>query len=140
MRKAVIADDESVIVRGLKKLIDWNAYQIEVSGEAHNGEQLKKCIEETDPDLVVTDIRMPGLSGLEVLRWNRERGGRTKFIFVTAYQEFSYAQEAIKNGAVDYLIKPVGRRELEDAVKKAVQMLDEQDTVEIFKPEKDVFR
>ncbi|MCD8230837.1 MAG: response regulator [Clostridiales bacterium] len=140
MRRVVIADDESVIVRGLKKLIDWNAFQVEIVGEAHNGEQLMRCIEETDPDLVVTDIRMPGSSGLEVLQWNRERGGRAKFIFISAYQEFSYAQEAIKNGAVDYLIKPVGRRELEEAVRKAMQILDEQDTVEIFKPEKDEFR
>ncbi len=140
MRKVVIADDESVIVRGLKKLIDWDAYQIEVAGEACNGEQLKQCIEETEPDLVVTDIRMPGLSGLEVLQWNKERAGKTKFIFISAHQEFSYAQEAIKNGAVDYLLKPVSHRELEDAVKKALQILEEQDTVEIFKPEKDEFQ
>ncbi|MCC8017628.1 MAG: response regulator [Lachnospiraceae bacterium] len=140
MRKAIIADDERVIVRGLKKLIDWEALGIEIVAEANDGTELMECILREEPDVVVADIQMPGISGLEVLRRYNEHGGKAKFIFVSAYQEFSYAQEAIKNGAVDYLLKPVGAKDLEDAVKKALQILEEQNTAEIFKPEKDEFQ
>ncbi|MCD8365396.1 MAG: response regulator [Clostridiales bacterium] len=140
MWKLVIADDERVIVKGLKKLVDWESLGIEVVGEAYDGKQLKLCMEETDPDIVVTDIEMPVMSGVDVLRWDREREGKARFIFVSAYQEFSYAQEALKSGAVDYLLKPVSHKELEEAVKKALHMLEAQNTMDFFKPEKDEFQ
>lgn len=137
MWKAVIADDEGVIVNGLKKLIDWSSLEVSVEGIARDGLQLKQIIEEVDPDLVIADIMMPKLTGLEVIRWYNESHNKAKFIFVSGYERFSYAKEAIKSGAVDYLLKPVGRRELEDAVQKAIHMLKDQNTVEIFREEKD---
>lgn len=140
MWKIVIADDERIIVKGLKKLIDWEALGSEVVGEAYNGEQLKKLIEYADPDIVLTDIMMPYMTGLEIIEWYNKTGGRAKFIFISGYQEFSYAQEAIKNGAVDYLLKPVSEHDLETAVKKAIRQIEEQNTVEIFREEKDEFR
>jgi len=140
MRKLVIADDERIIVRGLKKLVDWESLGVEIVGEAYDGEGLMRCVEKMEPDLVVTDIQMPGMTGVDVIRWNRERGGKTRFIFVSAHQEFSYAQEALRSGAVDYLLKPVGQKDLEEAVKKALNVLEAQNTVEIFKPEKDEFQ
>ena len=69
-----------------------------------------------------------------------ETQGKAKFIFVSGFEKFSYTREAIKNGAVDYLLKPVGQKNLEEAVKKAIQLLEEQNTVEIFKEEKDEFQ
>ncbi len=140
MWKLVIADDERLIVKGLKKLIDWKALDVEIVGEANDGHQLKACISHVAPDLILTDITMPGCSGLDVLNWYNEQNGKGKFIFVSGYQKFSYAQEALKAGAVDYLLKPVGHKDLEKAVKKAIQMLEEQNTVEIFKTEKDEFQ
>ncbi|MCD8301290.1 MAG: response regulator [Clostridiales bacterium] len=140
MWKLIIADDERLIVKGLKKLIDWEAFGVEIVGEAYNGEQLKKSIEYLEPDIVLTDIRIPYITGLEVLRWNNERKGKARFIFVSGYQEFSYVQEALKDGAVDYLLKPVGAKELEEAVKKAIKILEAQTVVDIFKPEPDEFR
>ena len=137
MWKIVIADDEGVILQGLKKLIDWESLDAELVGEAKDGQRLKEVIEATQPDIVIADIMMPYMTGLEVIRWNAEINGHAKFIFISGYQEFSYAREAIKNGAVDYLLKPVGRKELEEAVHKAIDRLVEQNTVEIFKKEDD---
>ena len=135
MWKVVIADDEGVILQGLKKLIDWQSIDVALVGEARDGQRLKEVIEETQPDIVIADIMMPHMTGLEVIRWYAGQGSHAKFIFISGYQEFSYAREAIKCGAVDYLLKPVGRKELEDAVQKAIQRLVEQNTVEIFKRE-----
>lgn len=137
MWKVVIADDEGVILQGLKKLIDWKKVDVELVGEARDGQQLKKVIEQTDPDIVIADIMMPHMTGLEVIRWYNEMHSHAKFIFVSGYQEFTYAKEALQSGAVDYLLKPVARKDFEDAVRKAIQKLEEQNTIEIFKEEDD---
>lgn len=94
-------------------------------------------IEQTDPDIVIADIMMPHMTGLEVIRWYNEMHSHAKFIFVSGYQEFTYAKEALQSGAVDYLLKPVARKDFEDAVRKAIQKLEEQNTIEIFKEEDD---
>lgn len=132
MWKAVIADDEGVIVNGLKRLIDWESLDVSIEGDARNGEQLLKEIERVEPDLVITDIKMPKMTGLEVLRRCASMQSKAKFIFISGYEEFSYAKEALQNGAVDYLLKPVGRRELEEAVRKAITRREDQHTVDIF--------
>ena len=140
MWKLVIADDERLIVKGLSKMVDWEALNIELAGFAYDGEQLKKTIEFADPDIVLTDIMMPYMTGLEVLHWNNDKKGKAKFIFVSGYEEFSYAQEALKNGAVDYLLKPVGQKDLESAIRKAIRVIEKQNTVEIFNEDKDEFQ
>lgn len=137
MWKAVIADDEGVILQGLKKLVDWTNMDVHLVGEARDGQQLKEVMEETDPDIVITDIMMPHRTGLDILRWCNEADMHAKFIFISGYQEFTYAKEALQSGAVDYLLKPVARKDLEDAVRKAIQKLEEQNTIEIFKEEDD---
>ena len=137
MWRVVIADDEGVILQGLKKLIDWKSLEVELVGEARDGQRLKEVIEETKPDIVIADIMMPHMTGLEVIRWYYETHSHAKFIFISGYEEFSYAKEALKNGAVDYLLKPVGRKELEEAVGKAIEKLEEQNTIEIFREEDD---
>ena len=115
MWKAVIADDEGVILQGLKKLVDWTNMDVHLVGEARDGQQLKEVMEETDPDIVITDIMMPYRTGLDILRWCNEADMHAKFIFISGYQEFTYAKEALQSGAVDYLLKPVARKDLEDA-------------------------
>lgn len=137
MWKAVIADDEGVILQGLKKLVDWTNMDVHLVGEARDGQQLKEVMEETDPDIVITDIMMPYRTGLDILRWCNEADMHAKFIFISGYQEFTYAKEALQSGAVDYLLKPVARKDLEDAVRKAIQKLEEQNTIEIFREEDD---
>lgn len=130
MLNAVLADDEPIIIRGLKKLIPWEKLGIRIIGEAWTGKGLLELIERHAPDLVVTDISMPDGNGIDVIRELQRRGLRTKVIFISAYQEFSYAKDALAYGAVEYLVKPVDQAMLADAVMKAVTQLQEENEEE----------
>lgn len=132
MIRAILADDEGIILKGLKKLIDWEKLGIRIVGEAADGEEALRLIEEKKPRLVVSDIAMPGLSGLEMLRRIGRQSPDVKVIFVSGYQEFSYAQDAVRYGAVDYLLKPVEKEELERAVCKAVSLIDDQSRLSLL--------
>ena len=113
MFKIIIADDEPVIIRGLKKMMNWERLNAEVIGEAANGEELLKKTEELKPDIIISDVAMPRKTGLDVIRQIRENGWKIKVIFLSGYQEFDYVKKAISYEAVDYLLKPVGQEELE---------------------------
>lgn len=133
MWKVLLADDESVIVKGLRKLIDWAALEIEIVGEATDGLTAAQLIGQTHPDLVVSDIRMPGLTGLELME--RFKGGvqAPKFIFVSGYEEFEYARQALSGGAVDYLLKPVAADALEKAVRRALGLMADSSAAALFR-------
>ena len=88
-------------------MVDWDSLDCEVIGEAHNGKELYALVRENNPQIVVSDIKMPGMTGLDVVKQCREDGLETRFIFISGFQEFSYAQAALQYGAVDYLLKPV---------------------------------
>ena len=143
MWKVLLADDESLIVKGLKKLINWAALDIEVVGEATDGLMAASMIEQTNPDLVISDIRMPGLTGLELLE--RYKGGMQapKFIFISGYEEFEYVRQALSGGAVEYLLKPVSAEALEKAVRKALGSMADSSAAAMFRqtsvPLKDLF-
>lgn len=132
MLRAILADDEAIIVKGLKKLIDWEKMGIRIVGEAGDGEEALALILEKKPDLAVSDIAMPKLNGLDMLNRLNELGIGTKVIFVSGYQEFSYAKKAVTYGAVDYILKPVEQEELEQAIKKAVSQIDEKSRLSIL--------
>lgn len=122
MRKItmIVADDEPVIVNGLKLIIDWDSLGVEIIGEALDGQELLRLLREKEPDLIVSDICMPGLSGIDVLREIRNSDCPSKVIFISAYKEFAYAQDALKYGALNYLVKPVDTAALEQVVQDAV--------------------
>ena len=107
MLRVILADDEAVIVKGLKRLIDWKKMDAVIIGEAGNGKEALNLIREKKPDLVVSDISMPELDGLELLKEINRMGLCTRVIFISGYQEFSYAKKAVTLGAVDYILKPV---------------------------------
>ncbi|THF77812.1 response regulator transcription factor [Cohnella fermenti] len=120
MLTVYLADDEPVILRGLRKLLDWDKLGLEIIGECRNGDDLIRAIEADKPDLVITDIAMPRMTGIEVLKRIREGGWPTRVVFISAYREFSYAQDALSFGAAGYLIKPINRAKLEEIVRKTV--------------------
>ncbi len=120
--RVLLADDESVILRVLKKLISWENLGLSIVGEASDGLELKQQIVEQDPDLIVTDISMPGCTGIDIIREIHEAGRSVKVIFISTYQEFTYAQQALQYGALDYLVKPVNKSQLEQVVTKAVSL------------------
>ena len=112
MLTVYIADDEVWITLGLTKLLEKSGYDIWVVGTANNGITAKEEIAEFKPDILFTDIRMPGMTGLELLREIPEVSPATKVVMISGYAEFSYAQEAIQLHAYDYLLKPIKEEEL----------------------------
>lgn len=106
MIKVLIADDEPLVQIGLKSMIDWNALGFEICGTAANGDVAYEMIENFMPEIVITDIQMPCLSGLELAKKCRETYGRLPvFIILTSYEDFHYAKEALSFQAIDYLVK-----------------------------------
>lgn len=118
MYKVVIADDEVWIVFGIKKLIHRSGEPFVVTGEASNGIQAYDLVREMKPDILITDIRMPGLNGLELMKKLKEEKIYVSVIFISGYAEFSYAREALQMGAFDYLLKPVESEELTALLEK----------------------
>lgn len=136
MLKVIIADDEPVIVKGLKTLIPWEEYGLSVADEATDGEELWEKVTEQRPDIVVSDICMPKLTGLDFLTRLKQEQIEIQVIFISGYQKFEYVQEAIRLGAVDYILKPVLKEAMEEAVKKALLRFRNQERLEIFREEK----
>ena len=118
MKKVVIVEDEELVRRGIVLAVDWQSVDCAVVGEAANGAEGLEVIRRERPDLVVTDIKMPRMDGIEMLRQLRSEGNNAAVILLTAYSDFTYAQAAVKLGAVDYLLKPFHDGELEEAVKR----------------------
>ena len=121
MIKAVILDDEKPICSLLKRIIPWKELDITLAGEAYDGEDGLRMIDRLNPEIVITDICMPGISGLqmvETLRKNRKTKD-TIVIFISGYDEFQYAREAIRMGAFDYVLKPLDEAEIFNILKRA---------------------
>ncbi|MBQ6315655.1 MAG: response regulator [Mogibacterium sp.] len=112
MLTVYIADDEVWITLGLTKLLEKSGYDIWVVGTANNGITAREEIAEFKPDILFTDIRMPGLTGLELLREIPNISPATKVVMISGFAEFSYAQEAVQHHAYDYLLKPIKEEEL----------------------------
>lgn len=104
--KVLIADDEENIRTALEKVVDWNSIGAYVCATAQNGREALEKIKKYAPDILLIDIRMPGKSGLEVIEQIRESNPEIRAIVLSGYDDFSYAQQAIRFGAVNYLLKP----------------------------------
>ena len=116
MLKVLVVEDEEMIRKGIVLAVDWAALDCVVVGEAANGEEALEAVERYDPTLIITDLKMPKMAGIEMLRRLRERGNNAYVIILTAYDSFAYAQSALRLGAVDFLLKPFHDGELEQAV------------------------
>ena len=125
MLKMLIADDEPVIIRGLQMLIDWAQLGIEICATCENGADALREIFAQSPDLALLDISMPGKTGIEILKALHTAQSRTKVIFISGFQDFSYAHDALSYGAVDYLLKPVKKDDLLRAVEKCLPVQPE---------------
>ncbi len=124
MYNVLIADDEDMIREGLKCLLDWESLGFCVAGEASNGEEAYHQILNLKPDVVLMDIRMPGMLGLDVIRKVREEGFEGKIMILSGYSDFHYAQEAIHYGVQDYLTKPIDEDELTNSLLSLKSQLD----------------
>ena len=124
MYQVFLLDDEPWILIELKNLIDWTEYGFVVGGEAQDGIRGLERIERLKPDLIVSDIRMPGMDGLELLERLREKGIGAEVIFVSGYSDFEYARRALRFGCTDYLLKPIEEKELTECLIKLKKKLD----------------
>lgn len=116
MLKVLVVEDEEMIRKGIVLAVDWAALGCVVVGEASNGEEALEAVERYHPTLIITDLKMPKMDGIEMLRRLREQGNQAFVIILTAYDSFAYAQSALRLGAVDFLLKPFHDGELEQAV------------------------
>ena len=123
MLKVFIADDEESIRNGLKKIIDWKDCGYSICGEAGNGQEAFEKISELNPDLVLLDIKMPGLTGVEVLKKIAEQNAaeglksKTNFLILSGFSDFEFAKEAMNYGAQGYFVKPIDEDLLEEKKK-----------------------
>ena len=129
MIKVLVVEDEYIIRKGMINTIDWLSMDCKIIGEGINGKEGLKLIEEFSPDLVITDIRMPVMDGLEMLKTAEEAGLKFEKIILTSYGEFKYAQEGIKLGVADYILKPIDEDLLEKAVKKVKEKIEKENTL-----------
>jgi two-component system response regulator YesN len=112
MIKVVIADDEEKVCQLICNLIDWKSINMEIVGIAHNGIEALELVKTLKPNLMITDIRMPGYDGLELISYIKEVDPKVECIIISGYRHFEYAQNAIKYGVFDYLLKPIKKDEL----------------------------
>lgn len=123
MFRVAIIDDEPVIRKGIKNVINWPMFDCEVCGEAGDGQEGQELIERFRPQIIITDIRMPEVDGLAMIGRVRALVPESKIIILTGYRNFEYAHAAIHLGAFDYLMKPSRIGELEAVVRRAVDEL-----------------
>ena len=116
--RVLISDDEQHICSLIKSLIHWDALPLSFLGFAFDGHSCLELIQKHSPDIVITDIRMPGLTGLELIQHCKELNLPTRFIIISGFTQFEYAYGAIKYGVEDFLLKPIGETELNDSLQR----------------------
>lgn len=121
MLKVIIADDEKMICLLISQLLDWKELDFEIAGMAYTGIDAYQMIVEHRPDLVITDIRMPGYDGIELIKKVKEAGIQTEFIMISGFKQFEYAQNAMKYGVKYYLLKPIEEDKLLEIVQEIRQ-------------------
>lgn len=123
MYRVMIVDDEPLILAGIASMIDWAEQNVEIISKASNGQQALEQMKEQRPDIVITDIKMPGMNGIELMRSAREQGyDEIAFILLTNLEEFQLAKEALRLGAVDYLVKmELTEEKLRESLQHAIE-------------------
>lgn len=124
MYTIVVADDEEELRRAIIRKIDWESTGFRVVGEAENGIEALELVERMEPDLLLTDIRMPFVSGIELARQVREVRPTTQIAFLSGFDEFSYAQQAIQYNIISYMLKPITMADLTEELKKIKLKID----------------
>ncbi len=119
MYSVLLVEDEDIIRKGIRNSVPWESYGSYVIGEASNGMEGKKLIEELKPDIVITDINMPVWDGLQMIA-NTKSVYDYVAIILTGYSEFEYAKEAIRNGVSTYVLKPLNMEEMKEALEQAI--------------------
>ena len=126
MIKVLVADDEKKLCRLIEMLCDWDGLGMEIIGFAHNGPDTIRALQEKRPDILIVDIRMPGCDGIEVIEKGREMTLPMEVIIVSGHADFAYAKAAIAQGVSGYLLKPIKKAELEEALRHAKSSIEKE--------------
>ncbi|UVI32801.1 response regulator transcription factor [Paenibacillus spongiae] len=126
-RTVVVVDDKPLIRQSIVQTIDWDKLNCMVVGQAEDGIEGKRLILEQQPDILITDIKMPGLSGLDLAAYMHATFPLSKTILITGYQDFEYAQRAVRLGVYDFIVKPVRNEELQRVIGLAVEEMEGRD-------------
>ncbi len=137
MYRAMIIDDEEIVRWGIRDLMDWETEGFSLCEDGRDGRDGLKKLLDSRPDLALVDIKMPGISGIELIRQAREAGFGGHFVILTGYSEFEFAKAAISLGVEEYLLKPVDEEELARCVRKIYGKLEEQSQEERRRSEGD---
>ena len=124
--KVFLVEDEIIAREGIRDAIDWAAAGYQFCGEASDGEIALPIIRERRPDIVITDIKMPFMDGLQLCRILKETLPTTKIMILSGHDEFRYAQEAIQIGVTEYLLKPIVAQDLLAALRKIAGQIDQE--------------
>lgn len=126
MLKVLLVDDEIITIRLLQNLINWEKNNLKLIGYAQDGREAMEMFVKYEPDIVISDIRMPRMTGIELIKKIRSINKDTGIILISAYSDFSYISEAMKIGCSDYILKPIDEEELEEALKRVSQKINGQ--------------
>lgn len=131
MLKVLLVDDEPFIIQGLKVIIDWENEGFEIAGMVSNGKEALQFLENENVDLVIADIRMPEMTGLELLETLRkDKKSDVYFVILSGYADFSYAQQAMQNDCTDYILKPVDKEMLLKVLNKVLVLKNEKNKID----------
>jgi two-component system response regulator YesN len=125
MYRLMIVDDEPVLRNGLAELIQWSTYNIQVVGTSRDGIEALELLQETQPHIVITDVQMPRMNGVELSQKIREISADIQIIFISGFDELDYLRNALQVQAADYILKPLKHSDLEAVLVKVLQRLDE---------------
>ena len=123
MYKVLIAEDEIWVARNLCRIVNWSDYFMHIEHVATDGIEALRLAKETLPDIVITDCRMPGIDGLELIRLYKDINPGAVCIVLSGYSDFEYVQKALRLSALDYLLKPIDNAHLEETLLRAVSTL-----------------
>jgi two-component system response regulator YesN len=126
MYSCLLVDDEGDVITAILRKIDWNSLGYEVPRYAHNGLEALDMAEEKTPDVVMTDIKMPYMDGLELSRQLKELYPGIRIIIMSGFDEFEYAKEAIRLEAEEYILKPIDPDELRKTFERLREILDKE--------------
>lgn len=124
MYSLLLIDDEYFVRKGLKETINWASYDIEVAGEAENGEEGLALAKKINPDIIITDIYMPNVDGISFITRLRKEKINSEVIILSGFGEFEYAQTAIRQGVAAYILKPPNDEEFDHAIRLCIEHIN----------------
>lgn len=126
MYKLLLVDDEPIIREGLERMIDWEKLDLKLTASCENAVAALDSMTDDMPDILLTDIRLPGMTGLELVQRAVTLHPLLQSVVLSGYDTFQYAQQALRYGVIEYLLKPCAKQELEDALLRACHAIDRQ--------------